>query len=250
MVNIASLFSAAPSRESRDVRYRQGVIVSFDQNTLENVVNVGGVNLVNLPLLGVADVVTLTAGSVVGVLLIGEGNAQTWAIIGRFVAPNTSEAEEAISLLSSLTMADFVTTQETAGSTTYGDLTTVGPSVTLAVGPSGRLLVTIGATISASQSLNANSAMSGGQMTVEFTGTNTISPTTADDDLVATNAWLVSVPGQNVAIQNSMAFSASAVFEGLTPGGATTVTAKYRKHPSFNAGSTTFSNRSLTVVKL
>jgi hypothetical protein len=51
--------------------FRQGVVVTWDQTTGENTVNVGGTVVANLPVLTTSEVTSLAAGDVVGLLRSG-----------------------------------------------------------------------------------------------------------------------------------------------------------------------------------
>ena len=93
--DLAPLFGDAPELPSQDVRYRQGVVVTFDQDTLENTVNVGGTVLTNLTVLSSGDPRLLVAGAVVGVLAVGT-TTKTMFITGRILIPDTPEAASAI----------------------------------------------------------------------------------------------------------------------------------------------------------
>lgn len=69
------------------VRYRQGLVVSWNTSTGENVVNVGGALLENLPMLNSNDSVRLQAGHVVALLAAGS----SMLIIGRVVKPGSAD---------------------------------------------------------------------------------------------------------------------------------------------------------------
>ncbi len=245
-VDIASLFSPRPSRPSQDVRYRSGTIVSFDPNTLENVVNVGGTDLTDLPLLGVGEATLLTAGSVVGILVIGDENhGKTYAIIGRLVSPNTPAAEDAIGLLNSQIKAAVVATAESTTSTVnYVDLTTVGPSVTVNVGPSGRVAIIATAAVFSSAS-NVTNAGFGGLTDVALSGANTSNPDSAT--ILGGLSRLTKSQSAQYTLQFSNSITAAIVLEGLNSGN-TTFKLMYRAASSTSGA--TFSNRTLTVIKL
>lgn len=235
--DINDLF-AMPAGPAQPMSYRQGRIVTFDQTTLQNTVSVGGTTLTDLPVLGVAEAASLTAGSVVGVMVVGS----TWAIIGRMVTPNTAEATDAISQLSSWVVAASIGTQQTYNSTAYGDLGTVGPAVTVNVRATGRLLVMITSQI---QWVDLDvSDGNGGACTIEMSGANTMAPAAAANQLLPTAFTQL-----NIVAANSLqgCYTAMAVFNGLTPG-ATTVTMKYL---CYVAGeSVDFGRRALVAITL
>lgn len=248
--NIASLFSPAPERGAFDVRYKQGEIMEWNPVTLQNTVLVDNITLMfDLPVLGVAEAASYEVGTVVGLHLIGHpSKGQTWAIVGRFVTPNTPGASDAISDMSSRTKSNTVPVQENRTLTTYGDLTTVGPSVTIVVGPSGRLLVFITSQMQ-QQHLIANPVAVGGFITVEFTGANVIAPTTADDTLNGIANLSISRPsdGGTLAMVYQVTANAHAVFSGLNPG-ETTLTMKYANAPG--SPSCDFGRRTVTAMAL
>lgn len=65
--------------------FRQGLVVSFDLSNGQNVIDVGGTQLVNVPLLNVTDSVSLQAGDIVALLTW----RSSWWIIGRVILPNS-----------------------------------------------------------------------------------------------------------------------------------------------------------------
>ncbi len=223
--NIASLFSGKPAGPSQDVHYRQGTIITFNPITLENTVLVGDSVLTNLPLLGVGEATLLVTGARVGVIVVGDDQrGKTMAILGRFVVPNTSDAENAISLLSSQVYADIVIPGVTIPNGTALNNTGFSPpSVTIPIGPSGRVLVMISADYFVNTASILNPVFNP-FISVEFTGANVISPFTALDSLKASfflseqNAGAV-----NQQIGSSGSMTAVAVFNGLNTG-TTTIT--------------------------
>lgn len=118
----------------------------------------------------------------------------------------------------------YIATSETTTSTSYADLATVGPAVTVTVGSSGRVMVITRADIS--NSLAASPTF----MSYAVSGASTAA---ASDDFALRS--------------NGEEFAASLVTieTGFTPG-STTFTAKYR----VVAGTGTFLRRSLIVIPL
>jgi hypothetical protein len=239
--DVAGLFLPPAAGPSQTMAYRQGIVTEFNPVTLENKVDVGGTELTDLPLLGVGEATLLAAGAVVGLLAIGD-TAKTFAIVGRLVHPNTAQARDATGLLSANTKAATVGDQEGTDSTTYTDLATVGPQVTVTVRSTGRLLVSISFGV---QALGADTF--GGSATVAMTGANTITAdTAANTHHFHARHWHALSGGITLTQQDSPA--ASTVFEGLTPG-ETVVTMKYR---SINGGApdADFGRRTLVVIAL
>lgn len=219
--DLSSLFGGAPEGSAQDMRYRQGIIRSFNPVTLSNTVEVGGAILTDLPILGVGEATLLVPGAVVGLLLIGQrGRGQTLAIDGRLVKPNTTDADNATSLLSANTKSDFIITQETISTfpPPYSDLTTVGPTVTVVVRNTGRLQIAMGC-----QMQRVAAGVWGGIMVAEMTGANVIDPVTFSNTLRVQFWQSITGGGTFTAIENPYS---TAVFSGLSPG-ETTITAKY-----------------------
>jgi hypothetical protein len=116
---------------------------------------------------------------------------------------------------------------ESTGSTTYTGLTTAGPSVTLTVPATGKILVSVAASMIASTSSTqcyTSYAVSGGS-------------TVAAVDLNA-------VTFTGGALSRA---SAASELTGLTPGSTITVTAQYR---SGGPGTCTYNNRTIIVLPL
>jgi hypothetical protein len=122
-------------------------------------------------------------------------------------------------------VADAVLAQQATTSTTYTDLATPGPAVTVVVPASGKALVSVTAGIQTTQ----GAAL--GYMSFAITGGTT---------RAANDATALNLLGNDFQ-------KASAIFvvSGLTPG-STTFTAKYRT----SAGTSTFQNRSIWAIPL
>lgn len=80
--DLTSLF--APPSTGPGVGFRQGLVVSWDSNTGENVINVAGTLFSNIPVLNTAEAIALKAGHVVGLLTAGP----SWFVLGRITPPN------------------------------------------------------------------------------------------------------------------------------------------------------------------
>lgn len=122
-----------------------------------------------------------------------------------------------------------VATSQTTTSTSYADLSTVGPAVTVTIGSSGLALVIMEMTASSNVAGNANLNMS-----FAASGTNTITAGTQGQMKMGSFAGGV-----------GMTHSFERLLTGLTPG-STTFTAKY----ATTSGTATFSDRFLTVIPL
>lgn len=244
---LSDLFRPAPAGQAQNMSYRQGTVVSFDQNTLANVVNVGGSLLTDLPVLGVGEATTIRAGSVVGVMCIRGEGSETWAIIGRIVTPGSAEATDAVGLLNSQIVTDFIGDPlETITSTTYQDLPRVGPKVTVNVGPSGRVLVLVSAQMQWSAGFAANIGNQA-RIALDITGANTIPVSDTGPLLNMLNVSLQVTAG-TIAETIIAHMTAQANITGLNPG-STTFKMMYRNN---NAATNTsdVTRRTLTVIRL
>jgi hypothetical protein len=123
-------------------------------------------------------------------------------------------------------VAEAVATSQATSSTTYVNLTTEGPSVTLTVPPSGRALVSVTAAMFGSTG-NTSCFMG-----FEVTGGPTVLPNDGNALILAGNT--------------EQKASASFVVAGLTAGSTVTIQAKYRT----SAGTCTFSTRSIFAIPL
>lgn len=243
--DLGELFAPPPASPSLEMRYRQGRIITFDQITLENTVDVGGTVMSNLPLLGVGEATLLVPGSIVGITAVQSlrGTA-TWAILGRMVEPNSADAQDAISLLSSWITTSAIQTQETSSTNSYVDLATFGPSVTVTVRETGRILLVLTCQI---QWIDADPADGrGGEVTVEMSGANTMSTATAEGPIRLTNFNGVNA-GTSASLQGT--YTQAVVVEGLNSG-STTITMKYKARPAGEASGVDFGRRSITVITL
>lgn len=139
--------------------------------------------------------------------------------------------------------ADSIAAVEPAGTPgAFVDLATVGPTVTVSIGRSGRCAVTVGATI-AYGSTDDGLLSQGGVMSFEATGANRMPPSL---DRAARS--FLSLSGIEAPFTVTQPFASTTVLAGLRPG-ATTFTAKYRAEggspvPVF------FSDRTLLVTPL
>jgi hypothetical protein len=121
--------------------------------------------------------------------------------------------------------ASVVTAEPGTNGSAYVDCATVGPAVTVTIGPSGRAKVTISANQSESDSND------GGRMGVAVSGANTIA---ADDS--KSLAFFPKVTGAYSC------YSRVLFYTGLNPG-STTFTAKYKD----SGGDNTWSQREILV---
>lgn len=119
-----------------------------------------------------------------------------------------------------------VATSEATASTSMTNLTTVGPAVTVDIGPSGKALVILGALIT------SDDAAGGGAMGFAVSGASTVAASTSQ-----------CLEGRGLAGGEA---SKIHLVTGLTPG-SNTFTAKYQR---ISVGTATFVRRVLAVVPL
>lgn len=221
---------------AQPMSYRQGVIRHFDAATLSNVVEVGGATLTDLPLLGLAEAVTLKPGDTVALMSISSGGGSTLGILGQYVTPGSPEAAAAISVPSINTRSETVDTQEGRSDPLWGDLATVGPIVPdVRIGPSGRCLVFITASIY----LSGGGGVGGGEMAYAISGATTVTPGDEPPALRLYGADGDTITATRLVLQ-----------EGLNPG-LHTFTAKYSGVGFVTPGdSAEFAHRNLTVMAL
>ncbi len=142
---------------------------------------------------------------------------------------STADATATYLAKAALTSA-IVETLETTTSTAYTDLATVGPSVTVPVAASGRVLVTIGSLLS------NDTAGVASFMTVALSGANVIA---AADTVSRLLNFRSASAGQGIRASRQF------VISGLAAG-STTFTAKYRAA----SGTSSFDGRALIVIPL
>lgn len=227
----------------KGVSYRQGVVVSWDQDTAENTVQVGGSLLENLPVLNTSEASILVPGDVVGILVSGA----SWAILGRLIIPGTPEAGTSIQSITNRIQAATDATSGSRNSTTFGDLTAsgVGPAVTIRIGASGRALCFWGAEIGQTASYNELNTPHVG---IQVSGASSVSPSL--DNALNFNVRHPAAAFSGFALSSVWVQCATFhLFEGLNAGD-TTFTMKYRHDTMLPAGSVNFSAREIAVFAL
>lgn len=128
-------------------------------------------------------------------------------------------------------VGETLASAESTSSTSYTNLITPGPTATVTVGASGKLLITLSCAIS-----RTSGSSSSGFASISMSGANVLSAN--DQNSVEYN------PSSNNAFGS---VSRTMLLEGLSPG-STSIVMKYR---SSDAGSQfQFKNKSLTVVPI
>lgn len=232
----------------KGVGFRQGVVVSWDQDTAENQIMVGNTVIDNLPILNTSEASLLVPGDVVGILTSGS----SWAIMGRLVIPGTAEAASSIKSITNRIVADRNSEAGTYAGTTWGNLagTDVGPEVTIRIGSSGRALCMWSCEIGQSGTPPGISWMerTTPHVGIELSGANVLEanvgtalnlnvqhPNSATSGYALTQIWL-----QAAMLR---------LYTGLDPGD-TTFTMKYRTDGLLPAVSGYFQAREIAVFAL
>lgn len=125
----------------------------------------------------------------------------------------------------------LVATSQTATSTSYGDLATTGPAVTVTIGANGLALVCLSASMT-----NSSAGGDGALTSFAISGATTMAAGTSPYILFY-QTWTTSSLGE---------FGATWLVTGLTPG-STTFTVKYA---AFSGGTAGWKDRSISVVPL
>lgn len=113
------------------VGFRQGVILSWNQDTAENTVQVAGSILTDLPILNTAEALLLRPGSVVGIMTAGS----SWFILGRITVPGSPDA--VATLGAGMRAANSIFNTPITNTTPYA--LNGGPSVTTQVLSTGQV---------------------------------------------------------------------------------------------------------------
>lgn len=221
---------------------RQGVVLTWNQATAENTIQVAGEVMQNVPILNTNESLLLVPGAVVALLTWNS----TWFILGRLTIPGTPEAASALGAIRTITQT--VTAGETTTLTTFDNLATYGPElVNVQIGPSGKCLLIISALLKGTAARSYSIATGAAYMGFAVTGATTITPALNDSLSVSIQYDTGGVVGAG-ANEFQLEANASRILPlTLTPG-LHTITAKYRAiNVAFEAR---FANRSLTVIPL
>lgn len=230
--DLTPLLIGAANPGTGGVGFRQGVVVSWDQNTAANTINVGGTELSNLPILNTSEAVTLSPGDVVGLLTI----TNQFFILGRLTIPATTAAATALALDRTVASYD---TNSTA--TSSGSASGTSPTVDVLVGKTGRLMVTVGCQIDATGAIAVTSSC-GGAMGFALSGANTMA---AGSDLAVVERVVMQVSTGTCRAVITRRGSITEYLFGLNPG-LTTVTAQYWSTDAPTSAS--FADRTLIAV--
>lgn len=225
--DLTPLLTKAPAP---GVGFRQGVVLSWNQETAENTVEVAGATLTDLPILNTNEALLLEPGAVVGILTAGP----TWFILGRVTVPNTPAAASALGMVSDRILVDQKFGTVPTSSTTYQALS--GPVVPdVLIGNSGKALLLFGASLNYGTATSANTE--GGQVGVAVSGATTRPAVGGVHDFLNLNINST-VQGQVMQVQ---------LLQGLNPGLHTFT----HQIAAFTSGQPcNFDNRTLVVFAL
>lgn len=230
----ANAAAAAPPAGGSDLAHYQGQILTWDESTGLNSVWVNGAAVSNMRVLQAGIGLQYQPGDTVMV----EKRMSQWYILGKVAAPGGNNANQIKS--------DLVAAFESTASTSYGDLATFGPSVTVNVGSSRRCLVLFGAEITAlAQPSTPTGIYIGGGATPAVTGASNIPAVPGNSQYAGSRFWYAtaSAPVGGIIVVSRMTLFTAA--DGLNVG-SNTFTLKYR---SFVADpSTGFAGRTLAVI--
>lgn len=139
--------------------------------------------------------------------------------------------------------------EQCTSSAAYVDLATVGPSVTVPVRSTGRVLITVATQIQWPGNVPTGAViLHGGYATVAATGANTISAITMSVKLLTMRVGAFQVNGGNTfSDSQTTSVSASAVITGLNAGD-TTFLMRYAIVTGATGGITEFGRRCLTAI--
>ncbi|WP_329068994.1 hypothetical protein [Amycolatopsis sp. NBC_01480] len=205
---------------SDDTGLYTGVILTWDESSGVNTVNINGVPMSNLRVIQSGIGLVYQPNDTV----IVQRKGTQYFIMGKVAAPGAGASGQI--------QSQDLTANEDTTSTSFVDLPTFGPSVTVYVGSSRRVLVLVSATFT-SLAWNA-SAYTGGRSGVQVSGASSIAPS-------RTISGLALNTGIQATGSRAMMFTAT---DGLNVG-SNTFTMKYRAE---TADGVRIGARNLTVI--
>lgn len=238
--DLAPLFGGGPAAGAG---LSQGVIRAWDPDTFANTIDWNGTALTDVPVLNAADALTYRPGDVVNLIGTG-GPVGSWAILGRLVTPGTGRGQAAIDYMTNALARDLaaqvfadriesatVQTSQSTSSTSFTNLATTGPTVTLDITSSGIALVFLSADM-----LAAGETC---HMSFQVSGASSVAPSFDRSLSMSSDA---AVTGSALGGSSSKIVPVT----GLNPG-THTFQAKYA---SVNGNPAWFSKRSIVVIGL
>lgn len=156
--DLATLFTSLPGLGAK---WFSGTVVNWDELTGSNTVLIEGAEFQDLNILSTWAIQPLQPGDTVGGFRVGSQHF----ILGKVGAPGAGAGNQIAS--------DQVVPNEGTTSTTFTDLATVGPTVTVYIGSSRRALVSITSSI---ECAGSNPSYIGGAFGCEVSGASSIGP--------------------------------------------------------------------------
>ncbi|MEV6879784.1 hypothetical protein [Amycolatopsis sp. NPDC051128] len=218
--------AAATPTGSSDLAHIQGEVLSWDEASGVNSVLVNGAAVSNLKVIQSGIGLQYSPGDTVMV----ERRMTQWYIVGKIGAPGGSNVNQI--------KAAEVSATEITGSTTYTDLATFGPQLTINIGSSRRCLLMTGVRIVCAGT--ASNAYIGGSSTVNVTGASDIPIVgTVTAGMLAQTTPIVGFSSNH---NRNFVLTAG---HGLNPG-ANTFTMQYRSN--FASPTCAFAERYIIVI--
>lgn len=229
-MEIAQLIAGAARGPSgpEDVGLHTGVVLTWDESSGVNSVLIGNTAVPNVRSVQPGIGVQYQPGD--SVMLVRKQTQ--YFVFGKISVPGGANANQ-------IQYAE-VSTQEATGSTSYTDLATVGPSLSINIGSSRRFLLLVNCYMFASGTVPVNTLF-GGSMTVNITGASTVNAVGT-----VTGSWvgngITNGSGGGGQFFRSYVMTAA---NGINPG-AHTFTAKYLS--ALASPTCLFRERAITVI--
>lgn len=244
--DLAPLLTAAQG-DPTALRGGTATVIAWNSETGENVIEFRGTNLTNLPMVvSSAEVLQIQPGDKVLLNIFGTGGFATVYIVGRVAQPGPGMRDLILSTVANNIVAASdlsVGTRSGSVANTYvwGDLTgsSVGPSVTVTVGNSGKALVLFSAEIGHGAPVSQGI---GAWTSVDVSGATAIGP---DKD------WALGFNENPVNEAGIWSAGQQKLYTGLNPG-THTFTLKYAVFPVASSVSVTcdFAEREIAVFAM
>jgi len=232
-VAIAAANAAANATPSggADLAHYTGRILSWDEATGLNSVEINGSPVGNLRVLQSGIGLVYQPGDVVLV----EKRMSQWYILGKVAAPGASAGNQI--------QSQTVAANQSTTSTSYGDLATYGPEVSVYIGSSRRCLILFSANVvSLTNAGTPTLIFVGGTAAVQVSGASTIAP---NSPYCGGQVWYATASApvgfQMVSSQLALLTAANGLNQGMN-----TFTLKYRAIAT-NPGAN-FIDRNITVI--
>jgi hypothetical protein len=217
-----------PPTGERDLGMRIGFVLSWDESTGENLVDIEGQTFENLNVVQGGIGIQYQPNDVVVVMR----NKTTYFIWGKVAAPGAGAANQIRS--------SSIQTNESTSSVTYVDLATPGPQLTTTIGSSKRALVIFSAGISAQG--NPVNAYVGGSASFAVSGKSSVATGTFSLSAMTYSQDASRTVGVSQTVTRSLLLTAS---DGLQSGESTFA---MQYHTSTSGVTCFFNSRNITVI--